>query len=121
MKAVFRRGARQLGNGATLFRWELLAADGRIVDENLATAPTVQGSEIFFVSAENVDGLDSVAVVTRLPGPEQGKQMALYRIAKESCSVSADLSRADLRSDRKESGRARPGPGFWRAGREPSL
>ena len=121
MKAVFRREARRLGNGATLFRWELLTADGRIVDENLATAPTLQGNEIFFVSSENVECLDSVAVVTRLAGAEQGKPLALYKIAKESCTVSADLPRVDGRQGRNGFGRARATANFWRVGREPSF
>jgi hypothetical protein len=121
VKAVFRREARRLGNGATLFRWELLTAHGRIVDGNLATVPTLQGSEILFVSSENVDCLDSVAVVTRLAGLEQGKQLALYRIAKDSCTVSADLPRVGGRPDRKGFGGARPSASFWRAGREPSF
>jgi hypothetical protein len=93
MKAVFRREARRLSNGATLLHWELQAADGSVVDECLATAPSLQGGEVFFVTAENVDHLDGVSLVAPLSEIERGKRISLYRIPTRNCTIESDLVR----------------------------
>jgi hypothetical protein len=116
MKALFRREAKQLGSGATLFRWELLAADGTVIDDNLATAPTVQGNEIYFVTSENVDAIETVEAVAQLAEMEHGKRLALYKIARASCSVSADLPGTDAGA----AGRVRPVGGLRFAGSDPT-
>ena len=98
MNAVFRREAKRLGNGATLLQWELRTSEGRVVDAALATAPSLQGGEVFFVTAEAVHELDSVTLVAQLNEIEHGRRMALYRIPRERCTIGASIARSDMRT-----------------------
>lgn len=93
MKAVLRRETRHCGNGATLLCWELRTADGEMIDDRLATAPTLLGSDIYFVTAEDVARLDTATAVTQLADIERGKALTLYRIAKADCLVGAGIPR----------------------------
>lgn len=88
MRAVFQRETKRLDNGATLLQWQLKTDGGRVIDDNLANAPTVQGREVYFVTSADVAGLDTVEMVIDLAASERGKRLALYRIAKESCADS---------------------------------
>ena len=87
MKAVFRRAARHLGNGATLVQWQLQTDAGSVIDACLANAPSLQSGEVFFVTAQNVDCLDAVTAVAQLSEIEHGRQLTLYRIPRERCTV----------------------------------
>jgi len=88
MNALFRREARRLGNGATLVQWQLYTAEGHVIDACLANAPSVQDGEVFFITAQNVDCLDAVPVAP-LAEIEHGRQLTLYRIPRERCTVTS--------------------------------
>jgi hypothetical protein len=88
VRAVFQRETKRLENGATLLQWQLKTDGGRVIDDNLANAPTVQGREVYFVTSADVAGLDTVEMVADLAESERGKRLALYRIARESCAAS---------------------------------
>ena len=85
MRAIFHRTTQHLENGATLLHWQLRTSEGTVIDASLANAPTVQDGKVYFVTAEDVAGLDTVEMVADLADIEHGKPMALYRIARESC------------------------------------
>jgi hypothetical protein len=107
MKAVFRREPSELGNGATLWRWQLRTAEGAVIDPSLPTAPTLQDGQVYFVTAESVASLDDVEFVARVSEMNDGKPMTLYRIARISCAVTGDS--AGTRTLRP----TRPRPGRW--------
>jgi len=86
MEAEFRRESVRLRNGATLWCWALRTADGEVIDESLATAPTEQDGHIYFVTSENVDCLEAVVPVARVAEMPDGKHMTLYKVPKKSCT-----------------------------------
>jgi hypothetical protein len=87
MRAIFRHESVSLDSGATLWRWALRTADGDVIDKSLATAPTVQEGRVLFMTTENVDGLEAVALVAPVAELEDGKRLTLYEVACSSCTV----------------------------------
>ena len=110
MKAVFRREATELGNGATLWRWRLRTASGDVIDDSLPTAPTLQDGRIYFTTSENVEALGVAEFVAHVSDAVQGKRLTLYRITRDLCTVTLEraVEKTRPRVATRSIGHARP-------------
>ena len=102
MNAIFRRQPAALGNGATLWRWQLRTASGDLIDESLPTAPTLHDGRIYFTTSENVEALGAAEFVAHVSDAIEEKRLTLYRISRDLCSVTRVRAIAPARKERDD-------------------